>query len=254
MNRQDRRMTPSESMKPSAWLAAVLAATVVVLFGCATAPPAPKPAAPSKGPADEQPMYGGQDRQSNPELKAADEALIQSTAKEYGTRSAASERFVVHGFRYYAQDDLANATKLFNQGWLLDPQNPNVYWGFAAVLNDRQEFCEARTMMERAIEFGLIRPEGLADGGRLNTVCAMQRGVSAETKAAYVRRSQNLYAQALKASPDNAYVYGSWATAAYWLGDYPTAWKYVKKQRALGGQPTERFVKLLSERMAEPRG
>jgi len=199
-------------------------------------------------------MYGGQNRQANPELKAVDDAFIQATSKEFGTRSAASERFVVQGFRYYFQDDLTNAVKLFNQGWLLDPANPNVFWGFASVLNDKQSFCDARQMMERAIELGLLRPEGLADGGRMNALCAVQDpAIAAEVKAAYVKRSQNLYQQALKASPDNAHVYGSWATAAYWMGDYPTAWKYVKKQRALGGTPNERFTKLLAEKMREPR-
>lgn len=234
---------------------ATIALALVVLVSCATPqPPRPQPQQQSTDGSDELPMYGGQNRRSIPELKAIDDALIQATAKEFGSRGAASERFVAQGFRYYFQDDLSNAMKLFNQGWVLDANNPNVYWGFASVLNDKQDFCEARKMLERAIELGLLRPEGLADAGRLNALCAVQGGaVDAATKSAFLKRSHGLYTQALNASPDNAHVYGSWATASYWTGDYPTAWKYVKKQRALGGKPSERFIKLLTDKMREPR-
>ena len=203
----------------------------------------------------EIPMYGGENRQAIPEIKAIDDALIEGTTKEFGSREAASERFVTQGFRYYFQDDLSTAMKRFNQGWLLNPNNPNVFHGFAAVLNDQQKHCESRKMIERALELGLSKEAGnLADAGRVNALCAMlDKSLNQETKSSYIKRSYNLYVDALKASPNSAYVYGSWATAVYWKGDYVTAWKYVKKQRALGGKPGSQFLQLLSEKMPEPR-
>ena len=203
----------------------------------------------------EMPMYGGENRQAIPEKKAIDDALIEGTSKEFGSREAASERFVAQGFRYYFQDDLSAAMKRFNQGWLLSPNNPNVFHGFSAVLNDQQNHCEARKMIEHALELGLSKKaENLADAGRANALCAMlDKSLNQETKSSYIKRSYNLYVDALKASPDSAYVYGSWATASYWTGDYVTAWKYVKKERALGGRPGTRFIQLLSEKMPEPR-
>lgn len=232
--------------------AGVSAFMMAALVGCATPPQSPPPK-PGSATSEQLPMYGGQDRQSVPDLKAIDDALIQAATAEYGSRPVASERFAAQGFRYYFRDDLVNSMKLFNQGWVLDPKNPNVYWGFASVLNDKQDFCQARSMMERALEFGLVRPEGLADAGRVNMVCAMfDKSLARETKAAYIQRSNELYLQAQKAAPESAHVYGSWATASYWIGDYSTAWRHVKKQRALGGKPSERFIKLLAEKMAEP--
>lgn len=235
-------------MNPTVLLAVIVLAATAFVAGCATPPPPPSKA-------DEfLPMYGGQDRRSIPQLKAADDALIGSATKEYGSRASASKRFAAQGFRYYFQDDLPTAMKLFNQAWVLDSDNPNVYWGFASVLNDRQNFCEARKMMERALALGVASAEGLADGGRVNAVCAMvSRSLDQATKATYLKRSHDLYLEALKVSPDNAHVYGSWATASYWMGDYPTAWKYVKKQRALGAKPGDRFLQLLTEKMPEPR-
>jgi len=34
-------------------------------------------------------------------------------------------------------NDLGKAMRRFNQGWLLDPHNGRVYWGFAVVLQIR---------------------------------------------------------------------------------------------------------------------
>lgn len=203
----------------------------------------------------EIPMYGGLDRQADPVLKGADEALVEGTTKEFGSREVASQRFVDQGFRYYFQDDISMAMRRFNQGWLLNPNNPDVYYGFMAVLNDREEFCEARKFVEKAFELGLRRkPEELADAGRVHAVCAVQdSSLSDETKTAYVKRSSEYYTEALQLKPNSPYVYGSWASASYWLGDYATAWRYVKLERQYGGETPKKFLKMLKSKMREPR-
>lgn len=206
-------------------------------------------------PPDQLPMYGGLDRQADPMLKGADDALIEGTTREFGSRREASERFVNQGFNFYFQDDLASAMRRFNQGWLLDAENPSVYYGFMAVLNDREEFCEARRMGERAFELGLMgKAEELADAGRVHVLCAVQdKTLDDTTKSAYVKKSSEYYTRALQLQPDSAYVYGSWATASYWLGDYATAWRYVKLERKSGGKTGKQFLKMLKAKMPEPK-
>jgi hypothetical protein len=97
----------------------------------------------SRTPIDQVPMYGGMDRNSVPELKTGDEKLITDTTRQYGTREKASAAFVGTGFAYYQRDDLTNAMRRFNQAWLLDPNNPEVYAGFGSVLHDKGKNCEA---------------------------------------------------------------------------------------------------------------
>ena|SRR5690606_8949269 len=77
---------------------------------------------------DQVPMYGGMDRSLVPELKKADEAFIESTSSAYGGRERASKRWVEQGFAFYNRDELDMAMRRFNQAWLLDPNNPEVYW------------------------------------------------------------------------------------------------------------------------------
>src|SRR5438067_5904966 len=105
-------------------------------------------------PIDQVPMYGGLDRSSNPDLKAADEKLIEETTRHYGSRAAASAAFANQGFAYYRRNDLQNAMRRFNQAWLLNPDNPDAYWGFASVLSDQQRFCEGTKHMETALGKG----------------------------------------------------------------------------------------------------
>lgn len=93
---------------------------------------------------DQLPMYGGLDRQSVPELKVADEKLIADTTKEFGSREKASEIFAEQGIRYYRENNYSAAMRRFNQAWLLNPKNPNVFWGFAVVYHDQEKICKGK--------------------------------------------------------------------------------------------------------------
>lgn len=203
----------------------------------------------------EVPMYGGLDRQADPILKGADDALIEGTTKEFGSREVASQRFIDQGFRYYFQDDLSTAMRRFNQAWLLNPQNPDAFYGFAVVLNDREQFCDARELIETGFKLGLRRKaEELADAGRLHALCAVQnKTLTDEQKTAYAKRASEYYTEAIQVQPSSPYVYGSWSSASFWLGDYLSAWKYVKLQRQNGGEPSKKFLKMLKAKMREPR-
>lgn len=206
-------------------------------------------------PIDQVPMYGGMDRSRIPELKAGDDKLIADTTNHYGTREKASAAFVNNGFAYYQRDDLANAMRRFNQAWLLNPQNPEVYAGFGSVLHDQGKNCEAMQMMEKAIALNPPTFQGIyPDAARLITLCAVSdKSLTSEPKLKLFERSESLYKKAEEIEPNKRYVYGSWATAYYWRGQYSDAWAMVAKERAAGGTPNEKFLGLLREKMPEPR-
>lgn len=204
---------------------------------------------------DQQPMYGGVDRNADARLKAADEQFIAGVTKEFGSRESGSQRFVEQGIRYYRQDDYSSAMKRFNQAWLLDPKNPEVFWGYAMVYHDEGKLCEAREMIERAMALNLSKPIALADGGRIYTLCATRGGgLDAATKARYIAQSDALYGQADAAAPNSDYIQGSWATAYFWRGDYARAWEKVAVARRLGFVFPGQFINLLREKMPEPQG
>ena len=100
---------------------------------------------------DQQPMYGGMDRSADPQLKAGDEQFISGVTKEFGSRESASDRFVDQGIRYYYQNNYSLAMKRFNQAWLLNPMNPDAFWGYAIVYHDEGKNCEAKKMIEEIV-------------------------------------------------------------------------------------------------------
>jgi tetratricopeptide (TPR) repeat protein len=204
---------------------------------------------------DQLPMYGGLDRQSVPELKAADEEFISGTTKEFGSREKASDTFVEQGIRYYQQNNYPAAMRRFNQAWLLNSKNPNAFWGFAVVYHDQERICEAKDMIDRALGLNLSKPIALADAGRIYTLCAVfrEKPFDPATKSALFSKSEELFKRADAASPNNDYVSGLWASAYYWQGNYAKAWEKVEKMRSAGGTPPGAFINMLREKMPEPK-
>jgi Tfp pilus assembly protein PilF len=204
-------------------------------------------------PVDQLPMYGGLDRNSDPSLRAADEKLVADTIQHYGSREKASAAFVGNGFAFYGRDDLANAMRRFNQAWLLDPNNPEIYFGFAVVLHDKGKNCEAVTQFEKAASFGRYVQGMAPDAARVIVLCAIaDKALSEEARSALFARSDALYAEALNSEPNKGYVHASMASALYWRGKYAEAWAAVKLARANGGRLPEQFLRLLQEKMPEP--
>lgn len=219
-----------------------------IFTGCATSAPTQR----GKG-IDQVPMYGGMDRQSIPELKSADEKLITDVSKEFGSREKGSEAFVDQGVRYYQTDNLSIAMKRFNQAWLLNPSNPNVFWGFAMIYHDEGENCKAKEMIDRSVALHLSKPIALADAGRIYTLCAVSdSALNEKSKKQLFDKSEELYKKANAIAPNNDYIHGSWATAYYWRGDYVRSWEMVKKARSLGFTFPGQFLSLLRQKMPEP--
>jgi Tfp pilus assembly protein PilF len=202
---------------------------------------------------DQVPMYGELDRSADASLKEADEKLIADTTKRFGSREKASAAFVGNGFALYGRDDLTAAMRRFNQAWLLDPKNPEVYFGFAVVLHDRGKNCDATKYFTMATSFGTYIQGMAPDAARVIVLCTIEdKSMSGEERSALLRRSEALYAEALNKESNRGYVHASMASALYWREKYPEAWAAVKLARASGGRLPEKFLGMLREKMAEP--
>jgi tetratricopeptide (TPR) repeat protein len=203
---------------------------------------------------DQLPMYGGIDRQSVPELKKADDALIEGASTTFGGRERAAKQWIEQAFAFYNKDDLDTAMRRFNQAWLLDPKNPEVYWGFGAILHDRGLAFGAYNMEKRAYDLGFRDPGFLADFGRVATLRIVEdKNLTTEQKAAFIAESESYYEEAIKSGQKLAYIYDSWSSAKYWRGDYAGAWEKLKEAKAQGAEANERFISMLKERMQEPK-
>ena len=221
---------------------------VLLLAACATSGP------PLADRNDQLPMYGGSDSQADPGLRAANDKLTAELIQRYGSPQAAARNFLDQGVRYFNAGDYAMAMKSFNQAWLLDPNSPEPFWGFAVVYDDQGKSCAAKAMIDRALSLNLSEPAELADAGRIYTYCAVSDATLAtDDRRRYFEQAEELYFRAVSMAPTNPQLFGSWAITHYWQGNYADAWKMIKKQQTLGGKPGESFLSLLRAKMPEPQ-
>ena len=75
-------------------------------------------------------MYGGE---RLPFTKSITPEKINKIA-EYMNKS---QEAVQLGWKYYCLNDMETAIKRFNQAWLFNPENPDVWWGFGMIQGGR---------------------------------------------------------------------------------------------------------------------
>ena len=143
--------------------AALVAALAIA--GCATAPPS-----------DQRPMYGGQDRAADAALQAEDQKLVADAVKAFGDKRGASNAYCSDGDAALRSGDPARAMQLYNQAWLIDKDNPGVYWGFAGVLYGRDEFCESSRMLDQGAARGAMPSRVIPIAALVYAGCGITRG------------------------------------------------------------------------------
>lgn len=203
---------------------------------------------------DQVPMYGGMDRSQYPDLRAADDKFITDVTAHYGSREKVSVLWVEQGFVFYRQHNNAMAMRRFNQAWLLNPNNPEAYTGFAFVLFDDAKYCDAASMVDKAQSIGRVQDGFLPDAALILVGCAMQ-GASPERKTSLLGRSDELFGQALSSPAlQKAYTLTNWARAMYARGDYAGAWAKVAELRHTTGKDmSAQFLGQFSAKMPEPK-
>ena len=134
-----------------------LLAAVIVLFSMASAMATPLPP-------QELPMYG--ELEKDEVLKSADAAFIASVEQSGVSRKDGANHAIQTAWKHWNQGDIATAMRRFNQAWLLDPENGNVYHGFArATLERGGESAEVERFYRLAISKSYVAPEVLVDYG-----------------------------------------------------------------------------------------
>ena len=88
------------------------------------------------------PMYG--EVLKNEEYKNADDIFIKECLEKYTTIDSSFKVITKHGWSYFYHNDLETSMKRFNQSWLLNPEYPDSYFGFAALLEMKGDFKEAK--------------------------------------------------------------------------------------------------------------
>lgn len=167
-------------------LGAVLGMVALAVAGCST----------GRLPDDQLPMYGGKvsvnpgnSRDRAPDSVAREplphglpsyipsgktkrarkvdtSEILRVLEKEY-TRNRKAEKAVDVAFSHFLKRDYVTAMRQFNQAWLLDPNNGDIYHGFALVVFERdRNVAEAEVLFWIAIRLGNASSGAYSDFGR----------------------------------------------------------------------------------------
>lgn len=93
------------------------------------------------------PMYGKAKKCR--EQLALDKQFLDECDRKFASRQLASVASVKFGWKYFYDNQLDVAIKRFNQAWLLDSANAEVYWGFASVLGMKQQYRESIPLFQK---------------------------------------------------------------------------------------------------------
>ena len=197
------------------------------------------------------PKYGY--RQKTDEQKQIDQKFITETLKqlEYeGDRVAASKDMILTGFAALQRNDLKAAMYRFNEAYLLDSTNADIYWGYGAVYmavgayeNAQKQYIDGLKLAPRnahlLTEYGtyyMAQYYGLQSLDEKTALANLDSAISYLLKSWQVDpKSENT---SFKLS------------VCYWLkGSCKEARKFYNECKALGGAPiTEEYTNDLNNK------
>jgi tetratricopeptide (TPR) repeat protein len=82
----------------------------------------------------------------------ADNIFLKEEDKMFSNRHEAANYIVSRAWDYFYQNLLDSAMMRFNQAWLLDSLNSEIYWGYGNILGKQQKFNESMVYFEKSLK------------------------------------------------------------------------------------------------------
>jgi tetratricopeptide (TPR) repeat protein len=181
--------------------------------------------------------------------KKSDQEFIETTLQQDSTHRIASDHLISLGFNYLYRD-IKTAMYRFNQAYLLDSTNTDIYWGFGAVYMTLGDYARAEKQYLEGLAINPGNTHLLTDYGTyfmaqyygLQAIDQKGALTNLDTAIVYLLKSYQL-----DATDQNTTFKLS---VCYWnKGDCDNAWKYYDICKTLGGQPiTEDYTKDLKKK------
>jgi tetratricopeptide (TPR) repeat protein len=87
-----------------------------------------------------------------------DKEFFMSSDSNFKDRKKAAEYYVQRAWDYFNEGKLDTAMFRFNQAWMLDSTNADIYWGFGNLLGMKKQFKESITYFEKSLRLNPSNP------------------------------------------------------------------------------------------------
>ena len=193
------------------------------------------------------PKYGNLPKTE--EEKKADLDFIKTVLEKDSTNRKASDHMIRLGFSYLYRD-IKTAMYRFNQAYLLDSTNTDIYWGFGGVYMTLGDYGKAEKQYSEGLSINPKNTHLLTDYGTyfmaqyygLQPVAEKDASRNLDSAISYMNRSYQLD----PIDPNTTFK----LSICFWnKNDCDNAWKFYDKCKALGGQPiTEDYTNDLKKK------
>ncbi|TDQ79812.1 tetratricopeptide repeat protein [Sphingobacterium yanglingense] len=181
------------------------------------------------------PKYGGV--QKSKEQLAADQDFLDtilSDDKYRNNNRLASDELIKLGFDYLNQEDVKTAMYRFNQAYLIDSTNTDIYWGFGAVYMKRSMFDKAKEQYEIGLKENPKNTHLLTDLGSYYMV-RFQQGDGGTTRD--LDQALRLLEESYEIDDKDRNTLIKLSMTHLLNNNCKSAWKYYRECEALGGLP-----------------
>jgi tetratricopeptide (TPR) repeat protein len=197
------------------------------------------------------PKYGHQ--QKTDEQKEIDQQFINETIqneKFKGDRTAASNYMISLGFKYLSRADIKTAMYRFNQAYLLDSLNTDIYWGFGAVYFNLGDYEKAKLQCKEGLTLKPTNTHLLTDLGSYHmTQYNFLPSVEKKNGLLHLDSAISYMKNSYKLDPQDQNTLFKLSACSYLKSDCANAWKYYNECKILGGAPiTEQYTAELKKK------
>jgi len=180
---------------------------------------------------NELPLFG--ETQKSPDAVAADQRFVDSAVKAVGSKETAARMATFRGWQHLKQGDTEVAIQSFNQAYLLQPDNVEVYWGLGVATTQQGKFDIAVRLFQRAIAIEPDNARLLSDIGLAHTRAAVGSTQDPFEQSRRLQGALPWFDAAEKLDPNYALIYANRAITLHLLGRYAEAWANIDKAQAL---------------------
>ena len=187
------------------------------------------------------PKYGNVPKTN--EQKEADQKLIKAYLAQEGTYRKASDLLIKRGFDYIYKNDLKTAMFRFNQAWLLDKKNENVFWGYGGIYFSFADYESAMKQYEEGLKLNPNSSNILTDMGNVYMTKYMDSNNEKDYDLAL-----SLFKKSYSIDPQNQSTLIKMSVCYFNKKDCNNAWKYYNELKKLGGRHiTKEYTEALTK-------
>lgn len=168
------------------------------------------------------PMYGTQKKCK--EQLQADNDFLNDANKNFRNRHLAAKYYIDQAWDYFNKNQPDTAMMRFNQAWLLDSLNADIYWGYGNLLSSQQKFLASIEYFEKSIQLN-------SNNAKVWECASTSLGqLFFQTKdQRLLDKSIDYLKKSLSLNPNNAGVLGQLTAAYSYFIQKDSALKYLKE-------------------------